>query len=559
MKHQQEGRKSHSAFRATTGIVALTGLLGCIGSAQAFKIPSHDRDISMAWDQTVRYNAAWRMKGRDPGLANNLNQDESNYLFDRHRMINNRIDWFSEFDFAYQKRMGLRISGQAWYDHAYETGSKALPGTTLTQQNIKGTFNAETKRYYAGPSAEFMDAFVWGRGNFGDTEVVARLGRHAIIWGEGMFGNTQGVSYSQVPNDGRKGVASPGASAKETALPITQTTGTWQFLPNVSLNWQYAFEWKPNRLSLGGTYVGTDAISDYISGSISRVGTEGGKKAKGLMLKWNPEALGADMGFVYRKFSDTNPWADQTNTVAGKTYGRYVYVRNIELWGLTFNKLIGHINVGAEISHRKNMALNTIAGNAGAGNRFEGPIGDTWHGLLNGQLTFNKNALWDNAVLTAELSYAGLDKVTRNAQFYKSNSNPAATACAGGADQVLSSCSTKNFWNLALQFQPAWLQVSPGLDSYLGLVYVVGLSGTAPTNGGGNKSSGQYKITWGFDYQVRHKLELAYTAYIGRHEYGTPGSGNPPLTSGGLPVEYTVGGGILSDRNFLSATYTVNF
>ncbi|MFA7270823.1 MAG: DUF1302 family protein [Sterolibacterium sp.] len=559
MEHCKKDIISRPALRVSPIAAALAGLLWCAGSAQAFNIQSDNPDVTMAWDQTVRYNAAWRMKGRDPGLANNLNQDESNYLFDKHQMINSRVDWFSEFDLSYKKMMGFRISGQAWYDDAYGRDSKALPGTTLAQQNIKGTFNNETKRYYAGPSAEFMDSFVWGKTNLGDTELVARLGRHAIIWGEGLFGNTQGVSYSQVPNDGRKGVASPGASAKETALPITQTTGTWQFLPNASLNWQYAFEWKPNRLSLGGTYVGTDAFSSYVSGSIARVEPEKGNKARGLMLKWNPELLAADVGLVYRKFSDTNPWSAQTNTVAGVTSGRYVYARDIELWGLTFNKLIGDFNVGAEISHRKNMALNTIAGNAGAGNRFEGPIGDTWHALLNGQLLFNKNAVWDNAVLVAELSYAGLDKVTRNAQFYKSNSNPAATACAGGADQVLSSCSTKNFWNLALQFQPTWLQVSPGLDSYLGLVYVVGLSGTAPTNGGGNKSSGQYKVTWGFDYQVRHKLELAYTAYIGRHEYGTPGSGNPPLTSGGLPVEYTVGGGIFSDRNWISATYTYNF
>jgi hypothetical protein len=548
--------KTGVSLRAAPIAIAVVGLLCSMGSVKARNIESDNPDIKMSWDTTVRYNAAWRVKERDPGLANNLAQDESNALFDKGNLITNRLDLFSEFDLKYKNVMGFRLSGQAWGDGRYGSRSKALAGTTVAQQNIKGTFNDETRRYYAGPSGEFLDTFVWAKGKIAEAEVVGRVGRHALLWGESLIGNTQAISYGQAPNDGRKSVQSPGASAKETALPINQITGTVQFLDNASLSWQYGFEWKPNRLSLGGTYVGFDAFSSNISGGIPRVAPEEGRAGpKGLMLKWTPEALGADLGLVYRKFDDTNPWAAQLNATA--TDGRYVYARNIELLGLSFNKTIFDIAVGAEISHRKGMALNTLSGNAGVNSRYEGPIGDTWHALLNGTALWGKNSIWDTASLAVELQYARLDRVTKNGQFYKSQSNAAAVACAPGRDEVLNGCSTKDFWNLGLVFTPVWQQVLPSTDISLATTYIVGLKGTAPTNGGGNKSSGQFKMALVADYQIQHKLEVAYTKFLGRTEYGS--GANPPLTSNGNPVKYTVGGGAFADRDYLSLTYTYNF
>ena len=282
---------------------AVAVILGFSGSAAAFPIESGNPDISMTLDNVVRYNTAWRMKERDPGLANNLDLDEGDYAFDKGDMITNRIDLFSEFDFNYKRQMGFRISGQAWYDTKYGDSSRAAPGSTPAQQQIKnGVYDAYTKRYYHGPSGEFLDSFVWAQGNLGDTNILARFGRHSVIWGSGLVGSAQAVSYAQQPSDTRKGLQSPGANAKETALPVHQTTGTWQFQPNQSLSWQYQFEWEPNRLSLGGTYFNADVFSPQISGSIPRVDPETGNPgAWGLMYKWHPSFFDADLGLVHRE------------------------------------------------------------------------------------------------------------------------------------------------------------------------------------------------------------------------------------------------------------------
>ncbi|MDD5175063.1 MAG: DUF1302 family protein, partial [Sterolibacterium sp.] len=162
MKFGKREQGAPGALRVAPVVVALLGLLGCIGSASAFNIESGNPDIVMSLDNIIRYNTAWRAKARDPGLANNIGvQDESDYLYDKNEMITNRLDWFGEFDFKYQNRIGFRVSAQAWYDTKYGSGSKAMPGSPVAAQNIKGTFNDETRRYYHGPSGEFVDEFAW--------------------------------------------------------------------------------------------------------------------------------------------------------------------------------------------------------------------------------------------------------------------------------------------------------------------------------------------------------------------------------------------------------------
>ena len=124
-------RRTDVAFRLAPVTIALAGLLGFIGNVSAFVVPSENPDIAMSWDQTLRYNAGWRLKNRDPGLSNNLSYDEGDYKFGKHDMITNRIDLFSEFDLKYKDNMGLRISGEAWFDSNYNSRSNALPGTSL--------------------------------------------------------------------------------------------------------------------------------------------------------------------------------------------------------------------------------------------------------------------------------------------------------------------------------------------------------------------------------------------------------------------------------------------
>ena len=243
------------------------------------------------------------------------------------------------------------------------------------------------------------------------------------------------------------------------------------------------------------------------------------------------------------------------------------------MWGLTLDTVVNDVAIGAEISHRTNMALNStssLAGqNAGPGDRFEGALGDTWHALVNATWAFNQTPIWSSAFLATELQYARLDKVTRNGAFYRSKSNSfsSPTKCVAGRDDIWNNCSTKEFYMAAIIFTPTWLQVYPGVDLSLANTWVMGLKGISPANGGGYEGDGQYQIKLGADYHARHKFELAYNAIMGKKRYicgaGQVGSQcNPAGSSGGVggqQVKYTVDFGALADRDWLGFTYSYNF
>ena len=55
-------------------------------------------DLTLRWDNTVRYNIATRVEKIDPAIGTSATTDESDNRFGRGKVVNNRIDWFSELE-----------------------------------------------------------------------------------------------------------------------------------------------------------------------------------------------------------------------------------------------------------------------------------------------------------------------------------------------------------------------------------------------------------------------------------------------------------------------------
>ncbi|MGP3792629.1 DUF1302 domain-containing protein, partial [Pseudomonas sp. B392_1p] len=338
--------------------------------AHAFSIDSGNPDLTMSLDTTVRYNQGWRVDGRDKTLANNVNFDEGNYLFDKGDVVLSRLDIFSEFDLNWNNQYGLRISGAAWYDHNFPDKSQSAPGMEAMANYQGNRYSGLVKRYYAGPSAEFRDYFAWGNFNIGSTDLNLKAGSFAWLPGEYLFGNGSSMSYSMSPNDGLLSDLSPGASAKETALPIGQVAANWQLMPELSLMLQYTYEFEPSRVSEGGTYfaVADGGLfgPDYLAPTVTREDArEGDNGDIAVGLRWSPDwANDGSFGLWYRKFDDKNAsWANQV-VVGGaypgaQRYARAVYAKDIELYGLTWNGVYKSVGIGAEVNYRKNMPLNS--------------------------------------------------------------------------------------------------------------------------------------------------------------------------------------------------------
>jgi hypothetical protein len=480
-------------------------------AAMVLSLPVHgmpidvgNPDLTVRWDNTVRLNLGVRLQDRSASIDNAFGfpYDQSNALFpDKGDFVTKRLDLLTEFDLAWQKTYGFRVSAAGWYDDAY--GNHAA-STTHPTAYVNDEFTNVVKRYYHGPSGEFLDAYVWGRFQPGSMAVDTRLGKQALIWGEGLFGSTNSLAYSQVPNDGRKGAANPGASAKETALPIEMVSAVAQVTDDLSLAGFYTFKWRPNRLPEGGTYFA--AADTILEGP--NVGREGAVKGSsgdlGLSLRWRPSWLGEGTVGVYaRRFDEKQPWASQLD--AATNLRRAVYARDVQLYGVSLTKVVGGVSVGTEVSYRRNMPLNSAGA---AGPHSYGARGDTIHALVNGVASFSQTPLWSSSALAAEVSMSHLHKVTENENLYK------AEGSTGCTDQpILAGCSSKTFWTVGASFTPTWQQALPGVDVSLPIFGSYNFKGNAPTNSGGFEGFKVLRIGVSAIAYASHTLDLTFTRY----------------------------------------------
>lgn len=534
---------------------AVTGALtvfGAMGSAHAFEIDSSNPDLSMRWDNTVRYNLSRRMEAIDPLIGNNATTDESDLKFSKGSIVNNRVDLLSEFDLVYKGTMGARVTGAAWYDHGYSNNTvPTAPGLAGRGSYNNNTYSSFTERFYNGPSGEILDAFVFGNFDVGGTPVRLKAGKHSLFWGDVIFNANHSVAYSQMPSDTRKQLSSPGIEAKETVLPVNQLSGQVQVLDNLSFNAHYFLDWKPNRLPEGGTYYGAsdflfygpDRFSLAPGFAIRRADAIEPDKKRGnfgVNMRWSPAWLDGTLGVYYRKFDERQPWrAPQVNAVPGGFY-RIAYARGTELFGVGLNKNLGPVAFAAEVSRRHNTAFLNAAINPATG---EGTRGDSTHVIVNGTLLGNL-APSVSYVAVGEIAYSRWNKVTRNPNLFFADGFAGCTGANAGF-----ACATKDYAGVSLLFVPKILQAIPGGDLSIPMFYQVGVKGNAATLSGGTKGAAALSVGLQLDYLAQYKFNLTYSDF--RTKYRNAGSAASPNLIGNGPL--------YNDRGLLTFTFATTF
>lgn len=529
----------------------LTLLWNGLGSVHALEITTDNPDIQMTWGNTVRYNIGERMQSRNDMIGNGLSFQEGDYAYNRGDVVTNRLDLLSEFDFAFQKRLGFRVSAAAWYDAAYHNDVKTNPAFAARNTYSSGNYSDYVKRYYQGPSGEFLDVYGFANFKLGNMPGTVKVGRYAELWGEALALSTHSVSYAQAPSDLRKALATPGVDAKETALPIGQVSTTLQVAPTLALSAQYLSEWKPTRVPEGGTYLA--AVDAFLYGSdrtfiaaptgaivpfaLTNKGVlEPGNGGEwGVNARWSPEWLDGTMGFYYREFDERLPWLKLT-VAPGGSY-QAVYAKGAKLYGVTLSKQLGGVSLGAELLRRENTAMNSTITNGAA----EGTRGDTWHALFNGVAVLGTTPIWSSASLTGELAYSRWDKVrTQQALF---------NDCAALNKDTNSGCSTKDNWQMLVRFAPTWTAVWPGWDIGTSAALMYGIKGNSAVLNGGNEGAGNYSLGMTFTYNAQHDFTIAYNGYLAQIKAGP--SPAAPIANG-LTSQ-------LQDRGWLSLTYKGSF
>lgn len=532
------------------------------GQASAFKIDVGSPDGELRWDNTVKYNAGWRTQQRDNAIGDAWGYQAGDWKFDKGDMVTNRIDLLTEFDYVYKSHYGFRVSGAAWSDAAYNSDVRGNPnfaGPLAGTAYPNNKFTPFAKRYNTS-SGELLDAFVFGRVDFGDMPLDVKAGRHTVYWGESLFTPVHGVSYAQSPADFRKALATPGIEVKELFLPLNQVSAHFQVNESISLAAQYMLEWKPFRLPDGGTYLsqgdiigmgGTNFLGIPMNGDLNS-GPDAKPKNSGnwgVMMKAAPTWLDGTVGLYYRKFDDKVPAVLSPGGTFSELHN--AYAKDVKLVGVSLAKSVGGVSVGAELVHRQNTALATYFGAA------EIARGDTWHALVNALAYVGKTPAFDSAVVLAELTYSRLGKIYSGsaANFNGLDYAHCKAGEAGyGPYTKKDGCATKDAWGLSLAFTPTWFQALPSVDLSMPISYSVGLKGNSPVPAGGNEGSGAWSIGLGADYQAKYKFNLAYNAY-----FGDMGTTTSFLGTQSINGATNAGNATLKDRGWLSFTFKTSF
>lgn len=545
--------------RPTLTVIGAAVAASLSGQAAAFKIDLGNPDVEARFDNTVKYNAGWRMQERNQAMGDTWALQAGEYKFNKGDMVTNRVDILSELDVIYKSNYGFRASTALWYDAAYNnnvTGNPAYQAAGLGTAYPGNKYTNAVSRYYT-QSGELLDAFVFGRVNFGPSPLDVKLGRHTVYWGESLFSPIHGVSYSQGPVNFQKAVANPGSEAKELFLPTNQLSAHLQVNETLSFAAQYYLEWKPYRIYDGGTYftyadpLFQSGTSFFPNGAVPyqgnlRSGPDAIPKNSGnfgVMMKDSPSWLDGTVGLYFRKFNDAVPSVLSTGGTFSELHN--AYAKDVKLAGVSFSKQLGGVSVGAEVVHRTNTALNTNFGAA------ELARGDTWHALVNAIDYIGKTPIFDSAVLLGELTYSKLDKVYNE-------SKPFFNSCKLTGANRSTGCSTDDALGLSVSFTPTWFQALPSVDLTLPLHYDRGLMGNSPVPFGGNKNDGTWSIGLGADYQGKYKFDLAYHGYFGVLNTGAnpfasvPGIGPQAMSSASA-------NGLLKDRGWLSLTFKTSF
>ncbi len=518
-------KNNNAAINCGCRALAPVMLIGALTSplAHALQIDTGNPDLKVNWTTEFRLGMGWRTEGIDSAMGDDPLNHQSEYSTHAGDMWKRRLDVLTELDMVYKESYGARISATGWYDNAYDDhdlhGNPRLSGISAYSN---GKLSGAAQRYYNGPSGEILDAFVFGTFDIAGASTSLKAGQHSLIWGVSQVSAADAISWSQQPSNQQKGAETPGASPKELAMPLTQLSFQSQLTDAFSVAGYYHLDWKPNRASEGGTFLGGPDFlysgdGRIFASSIPNFGNvyiDQGKVIEpddkhsgnyGLQLSFSPSWYnGGSIGLVYRRFDEMQPWAanfevDPTSLVGMRFH--QVYNRGVDLFGAYTNFNWQDISWGAEVSYRRGTALDSTGGPLPDGS-LDGATGNTWHALLNAQAAMPTVPLYDTGIVVAELSYTYLDKVTHNEAVY----NKCQDAIDGPG------CGTRDASSFSLIIMPTWLQVLPGVDLTGNLTLAgYGIQGNSPVLTGPAERAFTWSAGVTADINMKYKVGLLYS------------------------------------------------
>lgn len=538
------------------------------GTAAAAEIDTGIPDFKLRFDNTVKYTAMGRVDGQSARLMNRSpftqGFDDGDRNFKR-GLISNRVDLLSELEASYGN-FGLRLSGASWYDTVYNHGTANDSPATSNNYTVSNRAFTDGTARMMGRNAELLDAFVSGRGEVGAMPLSVRVGRFAQQWGESLFFGANGVAGAMAPVDVSKLTAVPNSTFRETIRPVGQISANLQVDPDLSVGAYWQFEHGYNRLPAAGSYFSTsDNLPDggesilvtTIGGTKNILTRAGDVKPDGLkqfggQVKFRVADLEPEFG-VYALLFDgksaattysspviPSPIANLAASLRQAGQFRWAFPEQTQLYGVSANHSIDTVNIGLELSIRRNAALASFPqalsasdfASASSGNA-KYAVGDTIHANLSAIWDIGRNPFSEEATLMSEVAFNGRMRTTAN---------------AGALDPNASRYAVASRTLLTFQYR----QVMPGLDVRvpIGISYSPAGRSSALSSGFAVDKGGDISIGVAGTYDGVWNFSLGYTHYYGRAD---------SFLNGVAGQNYQTFGQALADRDFVALSLNRSF
>lgn len=106
MKWRMGGQSARRTMLRRSALITGAAITAA-SQAHAFSIDTDNEGVKMRWDNTVRYNLAYRVEDQNRKILGSLNNNDGDRNFDQHSIVSNRVDLLSEFDLVYRRAHGF--------------------------------------------------------------------------------------------------------------------------------------------------------------------------------------------------------------------------------------------------------------------------------------------------------------------------------------------------------------------------------------------------------------------------------------------------------------------
>ena len=501
-------------------MVVFSVLAFTIQPVYAFGIPTENQNITIRWDNTLKYSNMYRLLDQDKKLIADKNTDDGNRNFDK-GFVSNRFDIYSEFDAVYaaddmSSSFGTRFSTAAWYDANYNSSNDNNSPLTTNQRSVPYNQFTNGTKVQHGRNIELMDAFVFGRTLLGEGgSINTRVGRFAQVWGETLFLGGNGIAGTMSPVDAAKALSVPGTTFKEIIRPVAQISLDYQAVPDLTFNLFYQFQHEKTLLPASGSYFSTN---DFLFNGGERLlltptnagpafsrgadmdASDNGQFGAAMKFRFGgrPESFGLYAVRYHSKTPYVYTYPAQSKVVQ-------VFPEDIWAFAASANRTFGDLNIGTEVMHQRNapLASNPAAVLPGVkADNSDNPlyaVGQTFHANISAIYTVPRTPLFDEAGLSTEFGFNRRLSVTKNSK-------------------ALNPDSSRDAWGSTTVFTPTYRQVLNGLDMSVpvSLAYTTdGKSSVSAASFGGVGRGGTFGLGLKGTYEQVWISTLQYSKYLG--------------------------------------------